>query len=81
MRMMMQWIQQTARAVPHMGQVLVFFQAAAPGEAQAGAVGALVWFIRTGELAIYLSGILIEAIHLVCKQISVLKAAILTEVF
>jgi len=51
--MMMQWIQQTARAVLHTVTVLVLFQAAAPGEALAEAVGALAWFIHTGKLAIY----------------------------
>jgi hypothetical protein len=32
---------------------LVLFQAAAPGEALAEGVGALVWFIHTGKLTIY----------------------------
>jgi len=49
----MQWMQQTARAVLHMVTVLVSFQAVAPGEALAEAVGALAWFIHIGKLAIY----------------------------
>lgn len=54
----MQWIQQTARAVPHMVPMLVLFQAAVPGEAPAEAVGAPVLFTRTGKLVIFLPNIL-----------------------